>query len=244
MPGSCGADADWRRGLPVLEGRITTVREVRPSDAPSLFEVFTDREVNRYLSPPPPSIEAFAGFVMWARRQRERGAMLCFGIVPAGLRDAVGIIQLRALDPSFALAEWGFVVGSAFWSSGVFEDAASHVLEFAFNALHVHRLEARAESKNSRGNGALQKLGAITEAVLAHGLDREGHYHEQLLWAMLADEWRVRDAALRVRFDLAMAKARVREAITRIRPQIGDAFTPQPDASPYPFYLTCGASEE
>ena len=93
--------------------------------------------------------------------------MVCFGIVPAGLRDAVGLIQIRALDPSFALAAWGFVLGSAFWSSGVFEDAASSVLEFAFNVLHVHRLEARAVSKNARANGALQKLGAITEAVLA-----------------------------------------------------------------------------
>ena len=227
----------------MLEGRITTVREVRPSDAPSLFELLSDPEVNRYLSPSPPSIDAFVGFVAWAQQQRERGAMVCFGIVPAGLRDAVGIIQFRALDPSFALAEWGFVLGSAFWSTGVFEDAASQVLEFAFNALHVHRLETRAVSKNGRGNGALQKLGAITEAVLAHGLDREGHSHEQLLWAMLAEDWRARDAVLRGRFDLTMAKARVREAITRIRPQIGEAFTPEAEARPYPFYLTSGATE-
>jgi [ribosomal protein S5]-alanine N-acetyltransferase len=241
---SGGSDpASWRRGLPILEGRITTVREVRPSDAPSLFELFSDPEVNRYLSPPPPSIDAFVGFAAWAQQQRERGAMVCFGIVPAGLRDAVGIIQIRALDPSFALAEWGFVLGSAFWSTGVFEDAASQVLDFAFDTLKVHRLEARAVSQNGRANGVLQKLGSITEAVLAHGLDREGHFHEQLLWAMLAEDWRARDAALRGRFDLTMAKARVREAMTRIRPQVGEAFTPEAEARPYPFYLTSGATE-
>jgi len=236
--------ASWRHGLPILEGRITTAREVQPSDARSLFELFMDPEVNRYLSPPPPSIEALAGFVTWAQKQREKGAMVCFAIVPAGLRDAVGIIQIRALHPAFVLAEWGFVLGSAFWSTGVFEDAASHVLDFAFNTLKVHRLEARAASKNGRGNGALQKLGSVTEAVLAHGLDREGHLYEQLLWAMLADDWRTRGADLRGRFDLDMATARVREAITRVRPQIGAAFTPDADARPYPFYLTSGASEE
>jgi ribosomal-protein-alanine N-acetyltransferase len=236
--------ASWRHGLPILEGRITTAREVQPSDARSLFELFMDPEVNRYLSPPPPSIEALAGFVTWAQKQREKGAMVCFAIVPAGLRDAVGIIQIRALHPLFALAEWGFVLGSAFWSSGVFEDAASHVLDFAFNTLKVHRLEARAASKNGRGNGALQKLGAITEAVLAHGLDRDGQLHEQLLWAMLADDWRAQDVALRARFDLTLAKARVQEAITRVGPQIAEPFTPEVEARPYPFYLTSGASEE
>jgi RimJ/RimL family protein N-acetyltransferase len=236
--------ASWRRALPVLEGRITTAREVQPSDARSLFELFMDPEVNRYLSPPPPSLEALTGFVTWAQKQREKGAMVCFAIVPAGLRDAVGIIQMRAFDPSFALAEWGFVLGSAFWSTGVFEDAASHVLEFAFDTLHVHRLEARAVSTNVRGNGALQKLGAVTEAVLAQGLARDGQLHEQLLWAMLADDWRAQDAALRGQFDLTKAKTRVQEAITRVRPHIGEAFTPDAAARPYPFYLTSGASEE
>jgi hypothetical protein len=41
-----------------------------------------------------------------------------------------------------------------------------------------------------------------------------------------------------------MAKARVQEAITRVRPQIGEPFTPEVEARPYPFYLTSGASED
>ena len=244
MSGSAAESAPgWRQGLPVLEGRITTLREVRPSDAASLFDLFSDPEVNRFVSLPPPSIDAFAGFVTWTQTQRTRGRLVCFGIVPAGLRDAVGIIQIRALDPSFALAEWGFVLGAAFWSTGVFEDAASQVLDFAFNTLKVYRLEARAVSVNGRGNGALQKLGATTEAVLAQGLRRDGEFFEQLLWALLADDWRAHEPALRQQFDLAMAKARVREAITRIRQSDATA-TPGAAARPYPFYLTSGNTDE
>lgn len=242
MSGS-GGSADWRHELPVLEGRITTVREVRPSDAASLFELFADPEVNCYTSPPPPTIDAFAGFVAWAQTQRTRGRLVCFAIVPSGLCEAVGIIQIRALDPSFALAEWGFVLGSAFWSTGVFEDAASQVLDFAFNALKVYRLEARAVSLNGRGNGALQKLGATTEAVLAQGLRRDGEFYEQLLWALLADDWRAHEPTLRERFDLATAKARVRDAITRVRPSDATT-TPGAAARPYPFYLTSGNTDE
>ena len=243
MSRSPGAEADWRQGLPVLEGRITTVREVRPSDAASLFELFTDPEVNRHISPPPPSIDAFAGFVTWAQTQRSRGRLVCFAVVPSGLCEAVGIIQIRALDPSFSLAEWGFVLGSAFWSTGVFEDAATQVLDFAFNTLKVYRLEARAVSLNGRGNGALQKLGATAEAVLAQGLRRDRDFYEQLLWSLLADEWRAHESALRGRFDLEMAKARVREAMTRVRPSDAAA-TPGAAARPYPFYLTSGNTDE
>ena len=53
------------------------------------------------------------------------------------------------------------------WATGVFQEAATLVATFAFHELKVHRLEARAVSQNGRGHGALQKLGAIAEAVLA-----------------------------------------------------------------------------
>jgi RimJ/RimL family protein N-acetyltransferase len=232
--------------LPELEGRITVAREVRASDAASLFELFDDPEVNRHISPPPPSIDAFAGFVTWAQAQRARGALVCYAIIPVGLFDAVGIIPLRALDPAFSLAEWGFVLGSAFWSTGVFEDAASQVLNFAFNTLKVHRLEARAVSINGRGNGALQKLGFTTEAVLAQGLRREGEFFEQLLWGLLAEDWHARNVALHDRFDLPMARARVREAITRLplRREPEPSATPGAAARPYPFYLTSGQEKQ
>lgn len=229
-----------------MQGRISALREVRASDAASLFELFDDCDVNRYISPPPPSMDAFAGFVTWAQAQRSRGALVCYAIVPIGLVDAVGIIQLRSLDSSFSLAEWGFVLGSAFWATGVFEDAASHVLDFAFNTLHVHRLEARAVSLNGRGNGALQKLGFTTEAVLAQGLRREGEFYEQLLWALLAEDWRAHNVGLRERFDLAMAKTRVHDAITGLPVRREPEATPTPGAAdrPYPFYLTSGQQNE
>ena len=43
---------------------------------------------------------------------------------------------------------------------------------------------------NARGNGALQKIGAVREARLRKSFLKDGEYHDQLLWAISADEWR------------------------------------------------------
>jgi RimJ/RimL family protein N-acetyltransferase len=43
---------------------------------------------------------------------------------------------------------------------------------------------------NGRGNGALRKLGAVEEGILRRSFLRHGRYHDQVLWAILADEWR------------------------------------------------------
>src|SRR5581483_9100370 len=100
---------------------------------------------------------------------------------------------LRQLDPAFELAEWGFAIGSEFWGSGLFQESASLMVEFAFETVGVHRLEARAAVRNGRGNGALRKIGAVQEGVLRKSFYRNGEYYDQALWAILADDWRDRN---------------------------------------------------
>jgi len=96
----------------------------------------------------------------------------------------------RALDPGFATAEWGFAICHERWGSGVFADAAPLIVDFAFEILDAHRLEARAATANGRGNGALQKLGALREAVLRKSFLCRGEYLDQALWTIVRDEWR------------------------------------------------------
>jgi RimJ/RimL family protein N-acetyltransferase len=106
------------------------------------------------------------------------------------MTTAVGLFQLRGLEPGFAAAEWGFAMGSAYWGSGLFIESARLVLDFAVDVANVYRLEARASIANGRGNGALRKLGAVQEGVLRRAFFRGGEYHDQVLWSVLADDWR------------------------------------------------------
>jgi len=181
---------DWRRALPVLQAGAVTLRELQLSDAPSLLEMLTTHEVARFISPPPTSVEAFERFIDWTLRERAAGRYICFGIVPAGLEQAIGIIQVRTLAPGFDIAEWGFAMGSSFWGTGIFQEAAKQVLAFVFTDVGVHRLEARSAVRNGRGHGALQKLGAMREAVLRRSFLRDGIYHDQVIWSICQDDWR------------------------------------------------------
>ena len=181
---------DWRERLPVLAGQKVVLRDLRPSDATSLFTLLTTEEVARFISPPPSTIEGFERFIAWAHRQRRAGAYACFAVTLPDHDTAIGIFQLRELEPGFGTAEWGFAIGSPFWGSGVFTQGAELLLQFAFDTVGVHRLEARAAVKNGRGNGALQKIGAVQEGVLRKSFLRNGQYLDQVLYAIVDDDWR------------------------------------------------------
>ena len=182
--------SDWKQGLPTLRGQQVVLRELRASDAASLFTLLTTEEVSRFISPPPSSVEGFERFIAWTQRQRTAGTYACFAVTVVGYDTANGIFQVRETEPGFQTAEWGFAIGSAFWGTGVFEAGAALVLDFVFETLGVHRLEARAAVKNGRGNGALQKLGAVQECILRKSFLKNGEYLDQVLYAMLDMDWR------------------------------------------------------
>lgn len=180
--------ADWRRGLPLLSGKTATVREPRLSDAPSLFAMLTP-DVARFISPPPTTLDGFERFITRSHLDREEGRVVCFAVVPTGADVAVGVIQVRQIEPGFAAAEWGFAIGAAYWGTGLFVDAANLVMEFAFESLGVHRLEARAVVANGRGNAALRKLGAVREGLLRRSFRKNGQAFDQILWCVLDGDW-------------------------------------------------------
>ena len=224
---------DWWEQVPVLSGPSIRIREVEASDAAAFLELFGDPRVSQYLSPPPASLTKFEGFIGWAQRQREQARCVCFAVVPNGLQQPIGLFQLRSLDAEFHLAEWGFAMAPSFWSTGLFEEAATLVAEFAF-AIGVKRIEARAVVENGRANRALEKIGAKGEALLRKAFK---HKAPQFLWALVADEWSAPKAPPASPFEAARMRAQIARALAEL--PVAPRTTGHPWAPPpFPFFLT------
>jgi [ribosomal protein S5]-alanine N-acetyltransferase len=181
---------DWHFGLPAIRCEKVTLREVRAADASALLAMLTSEEVAEFVSPLPHSVEGFEAFIAESHHERTRGNSFCFGIVPDGYDDAMGLFQVRQLEPGFGSAEWGFALGSPFWGRGVFVEGAKAVIDFSFGTVGAHRLEARSIASNARGNAALRKIGALQEGILRRSFQRNGRYFDQILWSILKDDWR------------------------------------------------------
>jgi [ribosomal protein S5]-alanine N-acetyltransferase len=223
----------WTSRLPPLRGDLTTIREVAASDVYSLFTLFSDPAVTAYMAPPPPTLAKFAGFVEWSHRQRALGRGVCFGIVPDGMTAAVGILQIR-LEPTLSDAEWGFVLSTHFWSTGVFSDAANVLVEFAFTTMHIERLEARMALRNRRAHAAVQKLGARFETTLEQSSPQGIPRDPESVWTMQEHDWRNRPRDSRV--STRDTSQRMRTAIEAAESVLRRSDTPE-TVEPYPLFL-------
>jgi RimJ/RimL family protein N-acetyltransferase len=224
----------WTDRVPPLHGDLTTLREVAASDVHTLFTLFSNPAVTAYMAPPPPTLAKFAGFVEWSRQERAQGRGVCFGIIPDGMRAAVGILQVRWLDSTASDAEWGFVLSAHFWSTGVFPDAANALVEFAFTTMHVKRLEARVALRNQRAHAAVQKLGARFESTLTSSSPQGIPRDPESVWSLREDDWRNR--ARDPRQSAHDAEQKIRTAIEAAESELQRSEAPE-TAEPYPLFL-------
>lgn len=180
----------WREALPVLAGPRARLRELRHRDAATLLGLMRTPEVSRFISAPPTAASQFGAFIEWGHRERQAGRYAGFALVPAGIAEPIGLVQIRQLDPAFHSAEWGFAVGKPYWGSGLFAEASHLLLRFAFTVLGVQRLEARAAVPNARAHAVLRRLGAVEEGVLRRSLvTAAGEQFDQRLWTISATGW-------------------------------------------------------
>ena len=224
----------WTERVPPLRGDLTTLREVAASDVYPLFTLLSDPAVTVHMAPPPPTLAKFAGFVVWSHQEREQGHGLCFGIVPDGMTAAVGILQVRSLDPTLSSAEWGFVLSTHFWSTGVFFDAANVLADFAFTTMHIDHLEARIALRNRRAHAAMQKLGARAGSILPDSSPKGIPRDPELAWNLREDDWLNRVGDPRV--SAHDARQRIRKAVEAAESELRQSESPE-TVEPYPLFM-------
>ncbi len=179
--------------LPVLMGRRVLLREPREDDGAGLFRYTSDPEVTRFLAVEPPgTVDDTLFFIEKCRERRCQGTEYVFVIADVFSDEPMGIICLRHIDPAMRTAQIGTWLARDRWGSGANAEAKRLLLDFAFDRLRLHRVEARIAVGNARSMRAFERLGAAREGVLRESFYKDGKYHDQHLYVILEQEWRAR----------------------------------------------------
>ncbi len=101
----------------------------------------------------------------------------------------IGSVKL-SLNRRFNSAEIGYWLGREYWGSGYAGEAASKVLNYAFEVLKLNRVEAYAMVRNKASSKILLKLGMVKEGLHRQLVLRWGEYIDVESYAILFDDWR------------------------------------------------------
>jgi RimJ/RimL family protein N-acetyltransferase len=80
--------------------------------------------------------------------------------------------------------------GSAFQGTGLNKHCKYLLLNFAFEKMHMERVEFRADNDNKRSIAAMKSIGCMEEGILrSNSIKQDGSRRDSIVLSILKVEW-------------------------------------------------------
>ncbi len=176
-----------------LETERLLLRPFEPRDLDALHAIHGDEENVRWLYNDARSLEETRELLelkVAGRSVRAEGEWLSAAAVLRATGELVGDVSLLWASETHRQGELGFVFHRAQHGRGYATEAARPMLAFAFGILGLHRVVGHLEARNTGSARVLEKLGMRREAHLVENEWVKGEWQSELVYAILAREWR------------------------------------------------------
>ncbi len=163
--------------MPTLHTERLSLRPMHPIDAEDMYDYSRRREVTEYLLwMPHDSVSYTKDYLRYIQNRYALGDFYDWAIIDRESRRMIGTCGFTKIDAPNNCAEIGYVLNPDFQGRGFATEAARRVLEFGFNELCMHRIEARFMQGNDASLRVMEKLGMHFEGYHKDAVYVKGAY--------------------------------------------------------------------
>ncbi|MFD3262216.1 GNAT family N-acetyltransferase [Paenibacillus lentus] len=143
------------------------LRKMKLSDSPSLFKIWSDPDVTKFMN-----VDCFTDenqakeMIKLLDELSQDNKAIRHSIIEMESNEIIGSCGYNAIDFENEKAEIGYDISKAFWGRGYAPEAISSLLNYAFSSLKLNRIEAKVEPGNVNSIKVLQKLNFTFEGTL------------------------------------------------------------------------------
>ncbi|MDO5022768.1 MAG: GNAT family N-acetyltransferase [Eubacteriales bacterium] len=162
------------------------LRMPRKSDCRDLFLYAKDPFCSRYcLWRAHRSLKDSCFFINAMLKENRTKAALNFAVEEKSTGRMIGTIGFVSFSMEHSLAEVGYSFAPSIWGRGYATEALNKIVDYAFNTMELHRLEAQCDSRNTASARVLEKCGFKREGLMQKRLFLKDEYADILFYAMV-----------------------------------------------------------
>ncbi|HEX6140174.1 MAG TPA: GNAT family protein [Candidatus Limnocylindria bacterium] len=177
--------------LPIRTERLL-LRPFEDGDLPALYEMQRREDVTRYLYWGPRSLDAVRDFLermkLMTGLDEESNALRLAGVLP-DTGELVGDYSLFRTSREHRQGEIGYITHPDHGGRGYAVEAARALLKVGFEIYGLHRVMASCDARNAASETVMKRLGMRCEAHFRENELVKGEWTDELIYALLADEW-------------------------------------------------------
>lgn len=172
--------------FPSIQTERLTLRPFQADDLDFTFQHFSDPQVAQYLLDEPPvtdmsqAQEIVQFYLDSASKPYNRWV-----IVTKTDGQRIGTCGFHKWNKSHQHAEIGYDLSPKAWGQGYMQEALRAAIQFGFNQMNLHRIEALVYPENTRSLYLLNKLGFKQEGTLRDYFYLDGKFYDHVILSLL-----------------------------------------------------------
>ncbi|MBD1877053.1 GNAT family N-acetyltransferase [Nodosilinea sp. FACHB-131] len=176
--------------FPQLETERLCLRQLSPSDAKDVFEVFSDDEVTKYYDLATfTSVERAEQFISRMNEKFATNEGIRWAIALKSTNRLIGTCGYNAVHLGSRRAIIGYELRRDHWGQGYMPEALHAMIEYGFVKLHLNRLEAFVIPGNEQSFQVLRKLRFFEEGILREYGFWKDQFWDMRCFSLLKREW-------------------------------------------------------
>jgi [ribosomal protein S5]-alanine N-acetyltransferase len=176
--------------FPRLETKRLVLRQIVSSDAEDIFRIFSDHEAMRYWScRPHTSVRQAHTLIDDMAGAMHSGTGIHWAITMRGEDQLIGKCGYNELRPVHRRGDISYIIGREQWGKGIVKEALCAVLDYGFDRLNLHSIEAGVTPGNDGSTRLLEKLGFRLEGHLRESFWAEDRFVDSLIYSLLGRDW-------------------------------------------------------
>ena len=173
--------------FPELETGRLLLRKITPQDAPEIFFLRSNADVMKYIDRErAKSVKDAEEFIKKIINDILANDAIIWSIdLKENPGKLIGTICLWQFQKEHFRAETGYVLHPDHWRKGYMKEALEKVLDFGFDTLKLHSIEAHIAPANTASATLLESTGFVREAYFKENFYFRGNFLDTAVYSKL-----------------------------------------------------------
>ncbi len=102
-----------------------------------------------------------------------------------GETQMIGTISYHRVEKEYYRAEIGYILNSDYWKKGIISEAAAAIIDYGFNTMKLHSIEAQIDPRNKGSEEILKKFNFVKEAYYIENYFYEGQFLDTAVYSLI-----------------------------------------------------------
>jgi ribosomal-protein-alanine N-acetyltransferase len=172
--------------FPVLTTQRLRLRQISAADQIEMLQLRSDERVMRYIDRPrAKSIDDAMELIQKMMDGVINNESITWAITNMNDDHLIGSIGYWRIMKEHYRAEIGYMLHPNFHGKGLMQEAISAVIDFGFNDMKLHSIEANVNTGNEASQKLLEKNRFVREAFFKENFYFEGKFLDTFIYSLL-----------------------------------------------------------